>query len=125
MTAIPNNFALIRTLTAQLLDVRASPPFRILINHDVGPPKNIACPLEYNFRHGRDVGFETRDRPAAIKWIGQALMKGYRVERLDRTGWNVLETANLKSARQRATRQAEREAMTPEQRKAELDSIPF
>ena len=124
MPDMPNNFALIRTLTAQLLDVRG-PPFRILIDHNVGPPKNVACPLEYDWRHGKTVGISTCDRPGAVRWIGRALMKGYSVERLDKTGYDALEAVNLKSARQRATRQAEREAMTPAQRQKELDEIPF
>jgi hypothetical protein len=116
---------LIPTLTAQLLNVRGLRPYRLSINHNVGPPHNVACPLQYDWRHGRAVGIETNSRDHAIRWIRSALLFGYRVERLDRTGWNVLESADLKAARQRAVRAAEREAMTPEQRKAEDDSIPF
>jgi hypothetical protein len=121
---IPNNFALIRTLTAQLLDVLPA-PFRIMIDHDVSPPKNVACPLPYDWRHGRTVGIATCDRPFAVRWIGRALMKGYRVERLDRTGYNVLSSADLKSARQRVEFAAKRAAMTPEQREEEDREIPF
>ena len=124
MPAVPNNFALIRTLTAQLLDVRG-PPFRLSINHNVGPPKNIACPLEYNFRHGRDVGIETYDRTYAVNWIGMALMKGYHVERLSPRRYEVVEAAHLRSARGQAIRRAEWEAMTPAQREAEDREIPF
>ena len=124
MTDIPNNFALIRTLTDRLLD-RKGPPFRLSINHNVGPPRHVACPLNYDWRHGKTVGIDTCSRPAARDWIGGALTRGYLVERLDKTGYNAIESAHLRSARSQAIRQAEREAMTPEQRQKELDEIPF
>ena len=124
MTAIPNNFELVRTLVEKLLAARGL-PYRLSINHNVGPPKNEACPLDYDWRHGREVGIDTCDRLKAAKWIGAALHYGYRVSRLDKHGYDAIEVAHMKSARERAIRQAKRDAMTPEQRKAELDEIPF
>lgn len=124
MPEVPNNFELSRTLIAQLLDVRG-PPFRLSINHNVGPPHNQACPLPYDWRHGQKVGVTTNYRDAARNWISGALVYGYHIERLDRYGWNVLETVHLRSARGQAIRLAERAAMTPAQRQKEDDEIPF
>lgn len=56
-------------------------PYCFSINHNVGPPKNMACPLLYDFVYGKTVGIETQDRVRAYRWIEQAILQGYTVSR--------------------------------------------
>jgi hypothetical protein len=64
-------------------------PYCFAINHDVRPPKCLACPLEYDWSLKDHVGIETPDRRKAEHWITQAVLKGYTVSMAGVSGRNV------------------------------------
>lgn len=104
-------------------------PYCFAINHDIRPPKCLACPLDYDWSLKDHVGIETQDRRKAEHWITQAAMKGYTVSMAGVSGHNVPSprhqpygtAISIASARRRA----EWHQRTPEQKKADDDSIPF
>lgn len=73
-------------------------PYWFSINHDVRPPKNLRCPLHYDWALKGRVGIKTLDRERARKWIASAVIHGYQI---DREGGVPL-TSSLVIARRRA-----------------------
>lgn len=63
-------------------------PYCFAINHDIRPPKCLACPLEYDWSLKDHVGIETQDRRKAEHWITQAALKGYTVAPAGMSGHN-------------------------------------
>lgn len=125
-------------IAAQLLNRDpARGPYRLSINHDVsaagcralkprpGSHGHGACPFSYTWQHDRTVGVEMKDRRNAERWIVGALLKGYTVARLDRRGWNEIDSDNLEQVRHWIAVRASRPILTPEQRQALDDEIPF
>lgn len=97
-------------------------PYSFSINHNIGAPLFVACPLPYAFAYGKTVGICTQDRAVAFKWINDAILKGYAVTRAgyhtpgikDREGYGPAYT--IERCRERA--QFHR-------RPADDDDIPF
>jgi hypothetical protein len=58
-------------------------PYRFAINHDTRPPKNLACPMEYDWALKDSVGIDTTDMPLARRWLTKALIRGYTISRVD------------------------------------------
>lgn len=57
-------------------------PYCFSINHDIRPPKNLACPVTYDWSLRGHVGIETWGRFTAREWIINALLKGYSVAKV-------------------------------------------
>lgn len=73
-------------------------PYWFSINHDIRPPKNLACPLHYDWILKDRVGIKTLVRETARKWIAAAAMHGYQISR---EGGHPL-TTSIAIARRRA-----------------------
>ncbi len=73
-------------------------PYWFSINHDIRPPKCLACPLHYDWALKDRVGIKTLNRERAHKWIANAAFRGYQV---NREGGRPL-TLSLEIARRRA-----------------------
>jgi hypothetical protein len=54
-------------------------PFRYAINHDIRPPKNLACPLRYDWTRKDRVGVEIADKETARRWLVSAALAGYTI----------------------------------------------
>jgi hypothetical protein len=55
-------------------------PFRFAINHDIRPPKNLACPLHFDWAKKDRVGVEMLDKERMRKWLVSAALKGYTIQ---------------------------------------------
>lgn len=74
-------------------------PYWFSSNHDVRPPKCLACPLHYDWVLKDRVGIKTLVRDRARRWIVAAVLHGYQV---NREGGRPL-TSSLEIARRRAS----------------------
>lgn len=54
-------------------------PYCFAINHDIRPPKNKPCPLDYDWALKGHVGIETQDRRKAEAWLARAAIRGYTI----------------------------------------------
>lgn len=84
-------------IAAMMLEIDRK-PYWYTINHDIRPPKNMACPLYYDYALKDRVGIKTLVRERARKWIARAALLGYTVAR---EGGKPL-TSSLEIARRRA-----------------------
>lgn len=91
-------------------------PYWFSINHNPGPPRNLACPVEYDWTLKGRVGIKTQVRLLACKWIERAALAGYEISR---EGGKPL-TASIASARRRAEY-----AQRPKPEINNDDDIPF
>lgn len=57
--------------------------FRYRINHDVRPPKCLACPLDYDWAQKGHVGIETISSVRARKWLTSAALHDYTIQECD------------------------------------------
>lgn len=57
--------------------------YRYRINHDIRPPKCLACPVSYDWSVKDHVGIETTNKAHARKWLTDAALAGYRIEETD------------------------------------------
>lgn len=73
-------------------------PYWFSINHDVRPPKCLACPVHYDWNLKDRVGIKTLVRERAFDWIASAAMHGYQI---NREGGKPL-TSSIAIARRRA-----------------------
>lgn len=89
-------------------------PYNFSINHDVRPPKNLACPLRYDWYKKDRVGVKTTDRERVRKWLTVAVIRGYTVRR---------EHDELTSSLEIAHRRAVNHQRPP--REDNDDDIPF
>src|ERR1700757_4941011 len=56
-------------------------PYWFSIDHDIGPPKYAACPVDFDWSAKKRVGIKTNNRARAEKWIAAAVLAGYTVSR--------------------------------------------
>ena len=77
-------------------------PFRFTINHDIRPPKNMACPLHFDWARKAHVGVETSDKEAARRWLTRAMRLGYTTQQTDANRKHVGFTHSIAIARRRA-----------------------
>lgn len=92
-------------------------PYRFAINHDVRPPKNLACPLAYDWTRRDVVGIDTSNKELARKWLTNAVLRGYTVSqyvKFDPVG----RSSSLQRARGRA-------ALHQMPKGDDADDIPF
>ena len=54
-------------------------PYRFAINHDIRPPKNLACPLGFDWSRKDRVGIEWEHKLPVRQWLTKALQLGYTV----------------------------------------------
>jgi hypothetical protein len=114
------------------------PPYRLSINHSVAAadcrgtkPKTGACPLNYDWQHGRIVGIKTNIRRVAELWIMEALGLGYEVSLLPshhanaRQDYDAIVTVSVELARAIAVRRAERRNRKSSPLSTMDDDIPF
>lgn len=52
-------------------------PYAFSINHNIGPPDNKRCPLEFDWSYKNTVGIETMDNLVAMNWLTRAALGGY------------------------------------------------
>lgn len=93
-------------------------PFRFSINHDIRPPKNLACPLYYDWSRKDRVGIETLMYEPLRKWLTKAFMLGYTVSLTNAERENISFPHSIEIVRRRAARRRHECAQ-------ELDDIPF
>jgi len=74
-------------------------PYVFSINHSVRPPLCLPCPVPYDWTIKDRVGINSTDKERARRWIIQAAMLGYSVER---TGDKTALTMSIAIARRRA-----------------------
>lgn len=95
-------------------------PFRFAINHDIRPPKNLACPMHYDWTRKDRVGVEINDKETARRWLVSAARLGYTLYlmKADRTidgrSWDVERARRNAAWHQR-----------PQVEKDHDDDIPF
>lgn len=70
-------------MIADMMVHRAEPPYRFQINHDIRPPKCLACPVEYRWSVKDHVGIEMHNPGLMRMWLTSALLYGYKVEEVD------------------------------------------
>lgn len=63
-------------LSHQMLELSVE-PYEFAINHDIRPPKMLACPLEYDWSRRDRVGVRGKTRLEAQRWLVKALLLGY------------------------------------------------
>lgn len=73
-------------------------PYWFSINHNPGPPRNLACPVDYDWVLKGRVGIKTLDKRRAHAWIVRAVSHGYDISR---EGGKPL-TSSIAIARRRA-----------------------
>lgn len=56
-------------------------PYWFSINHNPGPPKCLACPVDYDWVLKGRVGIKTPNRRRAHAWIMRAALHGYEIAR--------------------------------------------
>jgi hypothetical protein len=58
-------------------------PYRFSINHDIRPPRNLRCPVDYDWALKDRVGIDTPDRMRTLTWLTDVLMLGYTIREVD------------------------------------------
>ena len=91
-------------------------PYVFAINHNVRPPKCLACPVHYDWAIKDRVGINTTDKEKARRWLIHAAMLGYIVDRYDD---QTALTCSIAIARRRA------EIHQRPKPKLDDDDIPF
>jgi|ERR1035437_125899 hypothetical protein len=80
----------------------ADRPFHFAINHDIRPPKNLACPLRYDWTRKDHVGVETKNALEIRQWLTKALLLGYTVQQMNERRKGIGFTHSIAIARRRA-----------------------
>lgn len=73
-------------------------PYWFSIDHDIRPPKMLACPVDFDWAKKDRVGIKTSIKTRAGAWIKRAALAGYSVTR---DNGEPL-TMSIKRARQQA-----------------------
>lgn len=96
--------------------------YRYQINHDIRPPKCLACPLTYDWASKDKVGIATTNKAHARKWLTDAALLGYRIEEVDANHKPLLGEwiESIETARMRAER-----FQRPKLEFSDDDDIPF
>jgi hypothetical protein len=77
-------------------------PFRFAINHDIRPPKNLACPLEYGWTRKDRCGVEWKNRAEIRQWLTKAFLLGYTVQQTNERREGIGYTHSIAIIRRRA-----------------------
>ena len=119
---VPSDAEIAVELADELIRVHRVAPFRLVIHYDAKkePARVVVHKVVKNSTMG-EVEFAAPD--AARKWCESALREGYAVERL--VGRDVLESNSVSRRRRFYEQRAKYQAMTPAQRQALDDEIPF
>jgi hypothetical protein len=70
-------------IAAKLIFYATTEWYRYRINHDISPPKCLACPLAYDWASKGFVGIETTNKAHARQWLTDAALAGYKIEEVD------------------------------------------
>jgi len=97
-------------------------PFRFSINHDIRPPKNLACPLHYDWSRKDRVGIECADKETARRWLTHAARLGYTIQQMDADRKPLGFPHSIEIARRRA---ASHQRPQPTPGADDDDDIPF
>lgn len=77
-------------------------PYRFSVRHDIRPPKNLACAVEYDWTCKDRCGVEWKSSPMIRKWLTDAFLHGYTVRQTDAKLADVGYTHSIAIARRRA-----------------------
>jgi len=97
-------------------------PFRFAINHDIRPPKNLACPLHFDWSRKDRVGIETTVKAVMRAWLTKAFFRGYTVYQTNTARGSIGFPHSVVIARRRA---ALHQMPKPGQPGYEDGDIPF
>ncbi len=120
---VPTNAEIIAELVHELIDVQRIAPFKfgIYYNANEGPAR---VPV-HKITNGGTMGqVEFASATASRMWCGSALKEGYTVARIMGRG-DVLADFSVSRRRRYYEQRIKLQSMTPAQRKADDDSIPF
>jgi hypothetical protein len=72
-------------LIAQRCMQVTSAPYRFAINHDIRPPKNLACKLQYDWTKRDRVGIDSpiKSKLTVQRWLVGAALMGYVIYYVD------------------------------------------
>ena len=119
---VPTDTEIIAELVLELIDAQRVAPFNFGIYYDAkkGPAR---VPVHRITNRGTMGRVEFVSATAALMWCENALKEGYTVERL--VGRDAPVRASVSQQRRMYEQKIKFQAMSPEQRKIEDDSIPF
>jgi hypothetical protein len=100
-------------------------PYRFAINHDIRPPKNQACPLEYGWTRKDRVGIEWKMKHETRKWLTNAFLLGYTVYQMNIARESIGFPHSIAIARRRAENHQAAEARRATGYVDNDDDIPF
>jgi hypothetical protein len=83
VTAAYSDNTVAALIADQLVCYAASEWYRFRVNHDISPPKCLACPLPYDWTMKGFVGIETTNKAHARQWLTDAALAGYKIEEVD------------------------------------------
>lgn len=92
----------IAVMIAEMFMEATDAPYRFSINHDVRPPKCLACPFEYDWVLKDHVGIDTKNASFAKGWLMNAAMQGYVICRVDARHAGVGDWSSINIVRRRA-----------------------
>ena len=119
---VPSNTEIIAELVRELIDVQRIAPFKFGIYYDAKTgPARVSV---HKITNGGTMGqVEFASATASQMWCESALKEGYTVMRI--IARNDMHQATLSRRKRYYEQKIKFNAMTPEQRKIEDDSIPF
>ncbi len=120
LTASDSDIA--QAIADTLMNVRRLPPYRLAVWHDA-KASPCALPVHSIIDQGRMCSVEYQSASDARTWIVKALRMGYIVARQEGRDWHM-HKHSVKEIR-RDLYYRKRAAMTPAERQAEADEIPF
>lgn len=77
-------------------------PYRFAINHDIRPPKNLSCELNFDWTRKDRVGIDTTDVNTARRWLTHAAMLNYTLYRVDAQHSETDFSISIEKVRRRA-----------------------
>jgi hypothetical protein len=119
---VPSDAVIVAELTDELIRCHRIAPFRFGVYYDA---KNGPARVEVHkvVKKGTMGEVEFKSEALARGWCVRALMQGYTVERL--LGRDVLDDANVSRRRRMYEQRVKYQAMSPAQKQALDDEIPF
>jgi len=118
-----NDSDIAQAITDELLQVSRLPPYKLAVWHKAkeGP---CALPVHSIIDNGRMCMVVYQNPHEAGQWIVKALRMGYIVARQEGRDW-LLHRHSVADIRRALDYRAKRAQMTPAERQAEDDEIPF
>jgi len=77
-------------------------PYRFMIDHDIGGPGYLACPLAFDWSKKKHVGIELMNPHLISRWLTKAFLSGYTVCQVDVTRKPIGFPHSIAIARRRA-----------------------